>query len=558
MDYNTYMNAHPHMREMMIWHTPYYPPTGMYFVYYILPWILVFAGTILCLSLFSKRGTLGKSSSKLIILCVALMSFLLLFYSINFRVGSTPGDTLGSRYMPYSIIKEGNFNLDEFPFLQDANYYTREQNGHWVSKYPPGAPVMALPVYIFPVLAGLPVDSPHVPCLEKLSASLLTALSAVFFFLVVRILLCACDSTRREGWALFLALIYGVATCSWSVSSSSLYQHAPAQLLLILAVYLLLRGVSEARFIKWAGLMLSAAAVCRPTAFVFALILSAYVLHRHRSQLHKFLLMALLPAILLVLHNYFTYGSIFSQSYADEIRWWGQPFYAGAFGSWFSPSRGLLIFTPIFIFSLIGVRKLWGRSFFGGLFLISGLYLGFLLICRNFGLMQKLVGQNKGFLGTPTSYILLIFLVGIGIWDVCRARGLFIGDANKVKNQKAKSSLLRYCAACAVFYPLLFSKWHMWYGGWSFGYRIMTEIVVFLCLMLVPIIPSIKKSKAWMSLFVLAVVISLVVQIVGAFAYDNDWNGRNNAHTEINSHQQNLWVWRDNQVAFYIRRLMWN
>ena len=158
MDYNAYMNAHPHMREMMIWHTPYYPPAGMYFLYYILPWILAFAGAILCLFRFSGRRTPAKCSRgepmcslRLICLCCALASFLLLLYSINFRVGSTPGDTFGSRYMPYSIIKEGNFNLDEFPFLQDANYYTRKQNGHWVSKYPPGTPVMALPVYILPV-----------------------------------------------------------------------------------------------------------------------------------------------------------------------------------------------------------------------------------------------------------------------------------------------------------------------------------------------------------------------------------------------------------------------
>jgi len=280
VDYSTYMNAHPHMREMMIWHTPYYPKTGMYFVYYVLPWILASAVAIWYLLRVSKRNSPEESNNKLrlICLCVALTSSLLLLYSVNFRVGSTPGDTFASRYMPYSIIKEGNFNVDEFPFLQDENYYTRKQNGHWVSKYPPDAPVMALPVYIFPILAGLPVDSPHVPCLEKLSASLLTALSVVIFFLAVRML-------TNEGWALFLALIYGAATCSWSVSGSSLFQHAPAQLLLILTVYLLLRGITDERFIKWTGFTLSAAVVCRPTAFVCALVLSVYVLRRHGRPL---------------------------------------------------------------------------------------------------------------------------------------------------------------------------------------------------------------------------------------------------------------------------------
>ena len=89
--------------------------------------------------------------------------------------------------------------------------------------------------YLFPVMFGLPVDSPHVPCLEKMTASLVVALSALFLFLTAKIFL-------SRNWAFLLALIYGTATCSWSISSSSLYQHGPCQFFLALTLYLLAKG----------------------------------------------------------------------------------------------------------------------------------------------------------------------------------------------------------------------------------------------------------------------------------------------------------------------------
>ena len=132
MDYGRYMDAYPHMREMMIWHTPYYPPFFLYLVYYVLPWIvlIVLASlTFFRLSKLQKETSDQLSTNQGIVervsIYVALVSLLMLIYSINFRVGSTPGDTFGARYLPFSMIKNSNSNLDQFPFLQNSNYYTR-------------------------------------------------------------------------------------------------------------------------------------------------------------------------------------------------------------------------------------------------------------------------------------------------------------------------------------------------------------------------------------------------------------------------------------------------
>lgn len=60
MDYGRYMDAYPHMREMMIWHTPYYPPFSLYLVYYVLPWIVLI---VLSSLTFFRLSKLQKETS---------------------------------------------------------------------------------------------------------------------------------------------------------------------------------------------------------------------------------------------------------------------------------------------------------------------------------------------------------------------------------------------------------------------------------------------------------------------------------------------------------------
>ncbi|MDP8257180.1 MAG: hypothetical protein P9M14_15655 [Candidatus Alcyoniella australis] len=65
----------------------------------------------------------------------------------------------------------------------------------------------------------------------KFSASLFTALSAALVLLILR------RSGHRPGVALFAAVVYGLATSSWSISSQSLWQHGFAQFWLALGLW---------------------------------------------------------------------------------------------------------------------------------------------------------------------------------------------------------------------------------------------------------------------------------------------------------------------------------
>ena len=93
MDYNRYMDAFPHMREMMIWHTPYYPPFFLYLVYYVLPWIILTAlssFTFLRLSTRQKETpehlSTNQNITERISIYVALVSILMLKVVLQYLV----------------------------------------------------------------------------------------------------------------------------------------------------------------------------------------------------------------------------------------------------------------------------------------------------------------------------------------------------------------------------------------------------------------------------------------------------------------------------------------
>lgn len=71
-------------------------------------------------------------------------------------------DNLALRYLPLSILREGNFDLNEFSFLYANRVLLSSiiyQDGHFLSLVPLGPALLALPSYLLPTLAGL--DAAH-------------------------------------------------------------------------------------------------------------------------------------------------------------------------------------------------------------------------------------------------------------------------------------------------------------------------------------------------------------------------------------------------------------
>ena len=174
------------------------------------------------------------------------------------------------------------------------------------------------------------------------------------------------------------------------------------------------------------------------------------------------------------------YIGIQNQGYASQIlESWISPFPEGFLGVWFSPSKGILVYSPIFIL-----------SFFG--FFIA---------------MKKSWKENAQFL----TYFLIV-----------------------------------------IFHTLIISFWKHWYGGYSFGYRMSSDIIPYLTLLLVPFVESTWYEKIRF-LFTILAVFSVLTQVFGIIFFDGIW------HTIYDTGFRNTsWLWsiKDSEFMFNIRRIM--
>ena len=283
----------------------------------------------------------------------------LFIYNANGRqIGAV--DTIPSRFLPYSLLREGNFDLDEFRFLytQGVPAYLIQSGGHVVSAYPPGPAILALPFYLLPILGRVPPQSKLLIDVEKLAAAVLTALSVALMYATIRRL-----SDQKE--ALILSLIYAFGTSSLSISSQALWQHGPSQLFLAASLYCLVRGMEQPGWAALSGLTLGLAVLCRPTDLLIAIPLAAYVFHAHRKLTYLFTLLTLPAVAFMLLYNQRHFGAATRMGYDQGFfsgGAWNTSFFDGLAGILLSPSRGLFIYSPVFVLSLSGMYIAWRRS----------------------------------------------------------------------------------------------------------------------------------------------------------------------------------------------------
>jgi hypothetical protein len=294
------------------------------------------------------------------------------------------GDTLPNRYLPFSLLREHNADLDEFPRLYDeaarrefpvldgVPYFLQYRHGHYVSAYTPGPAIAALPFYLWPVLSGVPAGS-QAAVLEKVSASVITALSVVCLFWA----LVAVVSPR---WALTIAVIYAFGTSSWSVSSQALWQHGPSQLGLTVLLVCLVRGMTDDRWLSWAGFAASAAATMRSTDVLIVVPALVWVLYTHRRRRLRLILLSLPPIAGLLAYQVHYFGLTHGPDAGTAAPVWA--FFTqtssleGLGGLLLSPGRGLLVYSPVLVFSVVGVLV----SLVSGPMLLRSLALGVVFV----------------------------------------------------------------------------------------------------------------------------------------------------------------------------------
>jgi hypothetical protein len=199
-------------------------------------------------------------------------------------------------------------------------------------------------------------DAAH-PIIEMEVASLLLAVATVVIYFLSRRYL-------TEKKAIALALLYALATPAYSVGGRAIWQHSPSMLLLAIIISMLLRAEENPKLAAWAGLPVALAYTVRPTDSLLVIVFTAYVAVRYRKYLMWYLLLALPVAVVFLFYNYSIYHSLLSPYYQSRLdgffpsNW--PKFGVGLAGNLISPSRGLLVYTPVFVFSIWSMaRGLW-------------------------------------------------------------------------------------------------------------------------------------------------------------------------------------------------------
>jgi hypothetical protein len=401
-------------------------------------------------------------------------------YNLNGRIIGA-GDTIPASYLPLSILREFDFDFDEFRFLHETGlpFFLLQINGRVISAYPPWAGILALPVYLLPVVGGLSSQSPLIHDLEKLSASLITALSVLLLLFALRRL-----TTEKIAW--FIAIIYAFGTSSFSSSSQALWQHGPSQLFLTLTIYWLVRGLDEPRFSAYAGFALACAVVCRPTNAFMTIPIAAYVLRHHRAHFAGFLVAAVPLVLILMAYNMRYFGSPFTTAFTGETgpsRIWSSgshlfstPLSEGLAGILTSPGRGLFVYSPILLISIVGLVMVW---------------------------------------------------------------------------EDRKQILLKYLSLAPLPLILLTAKWIAWWGGGSYGPRLLADITPLLCLYLYLPFERAQSRRFLQYIFACLAVLSIGFHAVRVFG-GGDWNG----HPNVDWHPERLWSWSGSPPVFYGKNLI--
>lgn len=411
----------------------------------------------------------------------------LLVYNANLRPVAT-GDSVPAALFPFAVVVDRSLNFDRYrPYCAETiipnTYFFREApDGHRYSLYPVGLPALLTPLYAPFILASGARDWPTERIVdvalrvEKLPASLIAALSVALMFGLLRRLV---DGRR----ALLLTVVFGFGTETWAISSQALWQHGAGALAVIASLDALVAASGERRRgrLALAGLFAGAAVAIRPTHAAFLLASYAAVLFTlARRDVVGVLVYSIGPALfgaLVAAYNLATFGDL-RGGYAVPAavpHAFDSGLLQGLAGLLVSPSRGLFVYCPVLLFSLVGALAWW---------------------------------RSREDRVCPPVYLVAL--------------------------------------ATCLCHVLAFSKWTVWWGGYTFGPRYMTDIGPCLVLLMVPALRVVASRRALGGLFGLALAASIAAQAIGAFCYPNgEWDA---SPAPIDARPERLWDWRDNQL----------
>ena len=276
-------------------------------------------------------------------------------------------------------MRHGTTQVDEFVASAPRAAYGLEcvpASGHCYNWYPVGTALLAAPL-----VAGLELAEAAAGPLVPRSGPLFSRPEVQAFFSgdllrgrALTELACASFIGALTVWVIFrigclylprwravgLALLFAFGTSQWSVASRNLMPHGFTLLLLSGALYFFLQAQSATPRLWIAGALLALAFTVRPSNAISCMVLGLYTTVHLRRHLPAFLAGALPVAI-----GFFAYQVWVRDAWIPGyVRTALTPMPAGegALMHLFSPSRGLLVYTPVVLLSMWGAWLAWRRN----------------------------------------------------------------------------------------------------------------------------------------------------------------------------------------------------
>lgn len=266
-------------------------------------------------------------------------------------------DSQAAKFAAVNLVRYHSLTLDgligRVPLYSERLAFQKDREGHWRNAYPMPPVLEAAGVASALRRTGvLDLAAPLAPSIvAKATASLLAAIATVLAFLTAR---------RYGGAGAATAVAFGFAlgTGIWPVASQTLWQHASAIWSTMAAIWLFARPTPMRGFLRYAtaGALLGWAIASRPQIAPLALILAAGMLVRGSARERIAAVLALVtPVAVFAWFNLQWFGHLagtmaeferVSRQVHHMTATWQWPG-AGAAGLLVSPSRGLLVFSPI-------------------------------------------------------------------------------------------------------------------------------------------------------------------------------------------------------------------
>lgn len=407
--------------------------------------------------------------------------FILSFIIFNLNINSLgSGDTIPARLLPLNILSGDGLYFDKYTdYLQNRYhtiYYFTQFNGHYISSYPILTGLIAVPLYLpfyiyFNLIGVVDVNSLYniSTALQKICASLLAGLSVGLFFILINKI----SNNIKTG--IIFSLIFAFCTQTFSVSSQALWQHGTANLFMIISQIFLIR-----KFYLWSLVFAVFSFWSRPNFFLYLIIIYFFIVIRNKSGRIIYSIFFLLGTIILVGYNLYFFNSLFG-GYSNQTGTFSlnNPI-SNIFGLLFSPTRGVIFYTPLFIFSLLSI--------------------------------------------------------------------LFWREINKTHENLKIIFVLNYIYFISGL--ILNSFWGCWWGGHSWGDRLLTDIAVSAIILCYYFYINIRSRLLKLILY-LFVIYSVFIQSVGVCCYSNSkWDSiPNNVDLNIGR----LWDFTDNPILRSIK-----